>query len=189
MDTGRENNKNNKKKFEKVRASRGSLSHQLPTILAMVQSAPKTSKTAKKHASPAPTRHMIIDIEPGAPVDTASFSPPEEHAEEQEGQEAEDGIPVKPTLSFKRRNKRVKFEIPRVSFRRLVEEIAAGCKSDLRFQQDAMEALQESAENVLSERFVRCAELAELCKLDTVRDDHWRFVRDTAADVPCSGKS
>lgn len=84
------------------------------------------------------------------------------------------------------------FEIPRVSFRRLVEELAAECKSDLRFQQDAIEALQESAENLIAERFVRCAELAELCKLDTVRDDHWRFVRDTAEGarlVPCSGTS
>lgn len=151
----------------------------------MVQSAPKTSKTAKKHASPPPARNPDAAVD----ADLATTPPPEE---EEVGEDNGDGvdIPVKPTLSFKRRSKRVQFEIPRVSFRRLVEEIAAGCKSDLRIQQDAIEALQESAENMLSERFGRCAELAELCKLDTVRDDHWRFVRDTAEGarlVPCSG--
>jgi histone H3/H4 len=156
----------------------------------MVQSAPKTSKTAKKRAGNQPVR------DPGAAVESDLVVPCTPPGEE-EG-EADDipnydtdgvDIPVKPTISFKRRRK-VQFEIPRVSFRRLVEEIAAGCKSDLRFQQDAIDALQESTESLISERFVRCAELAELCKLDTVRDDHWRFVRDTAEGarlVPCSG--
>jgi histone H3/H4 len=153
----------------------------------MVQSAPNTSKTAKKRAGAQPVRNL--DAEAAVEEDSKESTPAPEEVPEDEG---EVDIPVKPTLSFKRRNKRVHFEIPRVSFRRLVEEIAAECKSDLRIQQDAIEALQESAENMLTERFVRCAELADLCKLDTVRDDHWRFVRDTAEGarlVPCSGTS
>jgi histone H3/H4 len=87
----------------------------------------------------------------------------------------------------RRKAKRV-FAIPKVSFRRLVEEIARDCKSDLRFQATAIEALQESAEEMMTERFARCSELVDLCKLDTVRQEHWRFVQEGKA-VPCSGKS
>ena len=76
----------------------------------------------------------------------------------------------------KRRIKR-EFAIPKVSFRRLVQEIADEFKGDLRLQQDAVDALQESAETLLTERFHRCSELADLCKLDTVREEHWRFVQ------------
>jgi len=60
-------------------------------------------------------------------------------------------------------------------------------KSDLRIQGKAMEALQESAETLITERFVRCSELADLCKLDTVRGEHWRFVQDVV--IPCSDRS
>jgi histone H3/H4 len=88
----------------------------------------------------------------------------------------EDSAPPNKTIT-KRKPKRV-YSIPRVSFRRLVQEIADSYGSDLRIQQSAIDALQESAENMLSERFVRCAELADLCKLDTIRDEHWRFVQD-----------
>jgi histone H3/H4 len=88
---------------------------------------------------------------------------------------------VKPHIA-KRRHKR-EFSIPKVSFRKLVEEIASNYKSDLRFQKEAIEALQESAETLISDRFARCSELADLCKLDTVRHEHWRFVQ--GASVPC----
>ena len=91
------------------------------------------------------------------------------------------------TRQGRRKAKRV-FAIPKVSFRRLVEEIASGYKSDLRFQAGAIEALQESAETLATERFARCSELVDLCKLDTVRQEHWRFVQEGEA-VPCSGKS
>jgi histone H3/H4 len=83
--------------------------------------------------------------------------------------------PVKPAIAKRNRHRR-EFAIPRGSFRKLVHEIAAGFKSDLRFQGDAIDALQESAERLLLERFERCAALADLCKLDTVRGEHWRFV-------------
>ena len=84
-----------------------------------------------------------------------------------------------------KRKARREFCIPKASFRRLVQEVASEFKSDMRFQQEALDALQESTENLVVERFHRCSELAELCKLDTVREEHWRFVRE----VPCSGTS
>ena len=88
-----------------------------------------------------------------------------------------------PIRTIHKRKSKHPFAIPRVPFRRLVQEIADSYKSDLRMQQAAIDALQESAELMLSERFGRCAELAELCKLDTIRDEHWRFVQEEA--VPC----
>jgi len=95
-------------------------------------------------------------------------------------QETPDTQPVKTAGIAKRKPKRI-FAIPRVSFRKLVQEIATSYKSDLRIQQAAVDALQESAENLIAERFAKCSELLEICKLDTVRDEHWRFVQDT----PC----
>jgi histone H3/H4 len=80
----------------------------------------------------------------------------------------------------KRRN-RARFAIPKVAFRRLVAEIAAGCKSDLRLQSEGLDALQESAETMVAEHFQRCSQLAELCRLDTIRAEHWHFARTGAA--------
>jgi histone H3/H4 len=93
----------------------------------------------------------------------------------------------KKTRPSVRRKTRRQFEVPRVTFRRLIHEIASEYKSDLRFQREAYEALQEAAENLVSERFGRCSQLASLCKLDTVRDEHWRFVQGDG--VPCLGTS
>jgi histone H3/H4 len=81
------------------------------------------------------------------------------------------------------------FAIPKVAFRRLVQEIAGDMKSDLRFQPEAIEALQECAERLVTENFERCSHLAELCKLDTVRHEHWRFVLNEQGAIPCSDKS
>jgi len=106
----------------------------------------------------------------------ASKDPPANETEES----ATPPVDNKPIA--KRRPKPV-YSIPRIPFRRLVQEIADSYKSDLRMQQAAVDALQEASETLLSERFGRCAELAELCKLDTIRDEHWRFVQDN--NVPC----
>lgn len=81
-------------------------------------------------------------------------------------------------VSCKRRARKVRFSIPKVAFRRLVEEIAGGCKSDLRFQPEGIDALQESAENLIAEHFGRCAKVADLCKVDTIRKHHWCFARE-----------
>jgi histone H3/H4 len=123
-----------------------------------------------------------IDTSGTAPADAPDTETVQ--AEAQEGDQ-EQSLPAKPTI-FKRKIKR-QFEIPRVTFRRLVHEIAAEHKPDLRIQNGAFEALQEAAEALVSERFVRCSQLVDLCKLDTVRDEHWRFVQNEAmgGTVPC----
>lgn len=156
----------------------------------MPSSAP-TSKTAKKRAGLAPLK--LIQSDQAAPVlPQADGALPAEETEpdmEQEGESSETP-PARPTIAKRRANRR-QFEIPKVTFRRLVQEIANDFKSDMRFQRDAFEALQEAAESLVSRRFLRCSQLADLCKLDTVRDEHWRFVQDEAAGmlVPCSGRS
>ena len=78
-------------------------------------------------------------------------------------------------LPARRKIRKPRYAIPKVAFRRLVEEIAADFKSDLRFQPDGLDALQESAESLLTEHFERCAQVAELCKVDTIRKEHWGF--------------
>jgi histone H3/H4 len=94
-------------------------------------------------------------------------------------------VPVEPAPAKKRgASKRkssapIKNCIPRLTFRRLMREIVADNKSDMRLQQDAVEALQEAAEALVTERFQKCSQLAELCHLDTVRSDHWNYVRDS----------
>ncbi len=85
------------------------------------------------------------------------------------------------SVPAKRKIRKPRYAIPKVAFRRLVEEIASGFKSDLRFQPDGIDALQESAENLLAEHFERCAHVAGLCKVDTIRKEHWCFAREGGA--------
>lgn len=145
----------------------------------MSQPTPATSKTAKKRASPTP-----VKIPDAAGVASAPIL----ESNDTEEKTGVDVLAVKPTLSCKRRIRR-QFEIPRVTFRRLVHEIASDYHSDLRFQRGAYDALQEASETLISERFARCSQLVDLCKLDTVRDEHWRFVQGEHGAVPCSGMS
>ena len=94
-----------------------------------------------------------------------------------------------PVKQIRRKPKRT-YAIPKVAFRRIVQEIAGECgRSDLRIQRKAFDALQESAEQLVTRQFVRCSQLAELCKLDTVRHEHWKFVQDTPGEgaLPCLG--
>jgi histone H3/H4 len=89
--------------------------------------------------------------------------------------------PSHPVAVRPRRKVRRDRAIPRMVFRRLVQEIVDTCKCDLRLQPDAVKTLQEAAENMLTYGFVRCARLADICKLDTVREEHWRFVQESAS--------
>ena len=73
-------------------------------------------------------------------------------------------------MPARRKIRKPRHAIPKMAFRRLVEEIAAGFKSDLRFQPDGLDALQESAETVLTEHFERCAQVAGLCKVATLKE-------------------
>ncbi|KAF7430689.1 hypothetical protein PC9H_006400 [Pleurotus ostreatus] len=63
------------------------------------------------------------------------------------------------------------FCIPRMTFQRLVREIAQEFKLDLRFQSTALQALQEAAEEHLVSLFqdtVRCAAHAKRCTIRPV---------------------
>jgi histone H3/H4 len=86
-------------------------------------------------------------------------------------------------LPARRKIRKPRHAIPKMAFRRLVEEIASGFKSDLRFQPDGLDALQESAETVLTEHFERCAQVAGLCKVDTIRKEHWEFACGESATL------
>jgi histone H3/H4 len=102
---------------------------------------------------------------------------------------SEDSPPVDPDGIKKRSRRRknakpTKHCIPKLAFRRLMQEIVADNKSDMRLQQEAVDALQEAAESLVTERFQKCSQLAELCNLDTVRADHWHYVRDADIVTP-----
>lgn len=89
-----------------------------------------------------------------------------------------EAIPVEPQPKKHKRKSLEDMGIPRQSFRRLVQSIANDIRPDIRFQQDATDAMQEAAEELLTKRFMHCSELALLCKMDTVREGHWRFVHE-----------
>ena len=96
--------------------------------------------------------------------------------------------PPAPTTIIKKRSRKnakpARHCIPKLAFRRLMREIVDDNKSDMRLQQGAVDALQEAAETLVTERFQKCSQLAELCHLDTVRSDHWNYVRDSETVTP-----
>lgn len=65
--------------------------------------------------------------------------------------------------------------IPSVVFRRLAREIASDFKSDLRWEGDALEALQVDAEAYLIGRFSEANRRKELCKSGTLKKAHFAF--------------
>ena len=85
--------------------------------------------------------------------------------------------------------------IPKLSFERLVHQLIARHHTDMRIQQEALNLLQETAEAMVVDRFQKCARVAELCRKDTVRREHWRHVQEqeeeragasgAGAAVPC----
>jgi len=72
--------------------------------------------------------------------------------------------------------------IPRMAFRRLVQEISDKVRPGMRYQKEAADALQEAAERELVGNFAKCSRLAELCRKDTVREEHWQFVQEATGD-------
>jgi histone H3/H4 len=90
--------------------------------------------------------------------------------------------PTPPPVSkaIKRKPRR-QFSIPKIAFRRLVAEIAYECNSDVRFRPDALEMLQETSERLVSDHFAKSKKVAEICKLDTIRKEHWNFAFDQPA--------
>jgi histone H3/H4 len=77
-------------------------------------------------------------------------------------------MPSKP----KRKQQRPAF--PRTSFRKLARSIGDGIKSDLLWQKEALDALQEASEQMLEGRFSAAHDLASLCKVETLTADHLR---------------
>ena len=82
------------------------------------------------------------------------------------------------TTKPKRNKQRPVF--PRASFRKVVRSIANNVKSDLLWQDKALEALQEASEQMLEGRFIAAHELAKLCKVETLNPSHLRAVGDRA---------
>jgi histone H3/H4 len=72
--------------------------------------------------------------------------------------------------------------IPRMAFRRLVQEISDKVKPGMRYQKEAADALQEAAERVLVGHFAKCSKLTDLCQKDTLRQEHWKFIRENAGE-------
>ena len=63
--------------------------------------------------------------------------------------------------------------IPKAAFRRMVKEIAGKYKTDLRWEAEALEALQVDAETYLLEQFHRANKARVLCKHLTLGKNHW----------------
>lgn len=82
------------------------------------------------------------------------------------------------TPKTKRNKQRPVF--PRASFRKVVRSIADNIKSDLLWQDKALEAIQEASEQMLEGRFIAAHELAKLCKVETLNPSHLRAVGDRA---------
>jgi len=72
--------------------------------------------------------------------------------------------------------------IPRMAFRRLVQEISDKVRPGMRYQKEAADALQEAAERVLVGHFSKCSKLTDLCHKDTLRQEHWKFIREHAGE-------
>ena len=90
--------------------------------------------------------------------------------EEVEGEQTE----ASPKRRKQRRHAHATSAIPVASFYRLVREISQDRKSDMRWQEDALKALQEDTEASLVKLFDRANKVRRLCKSKTLRVDHWQ---------------
>lgn len=74
----------------------------------------------------------------------------------------------------RKRRRQAENAIPVAAFRRLVREIAHDIKSDLRWEEEALEALQADAEAYLMSKFHKSDGIRRLCKSKTLTHDHLR---------------
>lgn len=79
------------------------------------------------------------------------------------------------TKKIHRRKKGV--GIPKATFTRILKTIGNDMKSDLLWQPEAIEALQEASEHMLEQRFFKANQLAKLCKVDTITAAHFQETR------------
>ena len=89
---------------------------------------------------------------------------------------AEEGPSAEPRRKkgkVQRRSSDLVSAVPSAVFRRLVREIASDFKSDLRWEAEALEALQVDAEAYLIGRFSEADKLKKLCKSGTLNRAHF----------------
>jgi len=85
-------------------------------------------------------------------------------------------VPAKHTRATEGRKthrRRKGLGFPKAAFTRLVKELGNDFKSDLLWQPDAVQALQEASEHMLEQRFRKANHLARLCKVDTITAAHF----------------
>ncbi len=108
--------------------------------------------------------------EPVKPPKTAKPTEPKEPAEP-----AEPAEPIEePRPRPKRRRTADAPAIPVAAFRRLVREITHDIKSDLRWEEEALEALQVDAEAYLMGGFHKSDGIRRLCGSKTLTHEHLR---------------
>lgn len=98
-------------------------------------------------------------------------APPQEERELPDDEAEPDDAPERK----KRRVKR-EYSIPKDAIRRLIREITQNRKSDLKFQEAALDTLHEMSESMLTAMFHRCSKLSKLCKTSTLNEKHLKFV-------------
>lgn len=82
-----------------------------------------------------------------------------------------------PTTTKRKINKKKTLVIPKVCFGRLVKELTSKSFSNIIWSTEAMEALQESTEDFIHNRFDKCHKLSKLCKKHTVTKDIFDFLK------------
>ena len=104
-------------------------------------------------------------------MDHAMESLPQDDRETPLLTEAESDAPER-----KRRRAKHEYSIPKDAIRRLIREITQKRKSDMKFQEGALDTLHEMSEMMLTTMFHRCSKLAKLCKTSTLNEKHLKFV-------------
>lgn len=91
----------------------------------------------------------------------------------QETRDAQGGSSSSVDVKKRTHRRRKGLGFPRAAFSRLVKEIGHDFKSDMLWQPEAIQALQEASEHMLEQRFRKANKLAQLCKVDTITAAHF----------------
>ena len=114
-----------------------------------------------KKRPPVLTDAVAVPVEPPESI-TVSDPPPAAESE-----------PHKRKRRAVQRSSDLSPAIPSAVFRRLIREIASEYRSDLRWEADALEALQVDAEAYLLGRFGEANKKREMCKSLTLKKIHF----------------
>lgn len=105
-----------------------------------------------------------------------------EDIEEENGEQSSDDSDGDDTLPEQEEDD-TKFSIPKLPFQRLVREIAQDYSTDLRFKPEAMDALQEVAEQYLIKLFQDTQRCACHGKRETITPSDMQLVRSLRRNV------